>query len=222
VEPLVIAGEQFIAISFLVLGQYLVKREINRVCMPPKKKKPKVVAKSESGKSRADLRANGAEHIDGDLLAMLERFLRSGRLNAILQKHGFTKQAQGSSEVFQESSRPSEKAPIEGWTAVKKKKDQRQSEKVKSTSTLEAEGWNVPVLNKIGDLTLSTKGIVVATKAETKQMIEEVKTAEPVGILCPVKCSPNAEEVCVPFQTSDGKTILQARICTNWDPPKCQ
>lgn len=95
------------------------------------------------------------------------------------------------------------------WTVLKTKA--RTKMDVQNRDILCPDGWNVPVVQKVEDLRYDSPGIALATTAEAKQYLLELKPEVKMALLVPKQLCPNAMQMSVLVTNQRGEEILRPR-----------
>ena len=78
-------------------------------------------------------------------------------------------------------------------------------------SVLDQDGWSVPVLESMEGVTISESGVLCVSPSKCREMLREVRFANSVALLCPVRCREDAVELSVTMR-KDGKAFEAKRF----------
>ena len=97
---------------------------------------------------------------------------------------------------------------VGGWNSVKPSRVTASISKEKLTES----GWSVPVRHSVTELSASQPGVCLASTAEAKRIVNELKGEHPLAILVPQDIGGKSEEVHVLVEDSAGRMQSRRRF----------
>ena len=95
-----------------------------------------------------------------------------------------------------------------GWTPVKPSKSSNVDGKDKSL----ANGWSVPIINSVAEMSSTSPGICLTSTAEGKQLVKDLKSELALAILVPSNITGSGEEVHVLVEDPSGRWQTRRRF----------